>query len=132
MALASHLSELVQAFSELIAQHLKLAQAELRDDAKVVGAQVAKVAIFAPLILLGYALLNVALALWLRRHLPVEAAFGVVGGVNLLGGALGVWAGLRQLSKAEPLSLSRRQLDESAKVVRPAPPAPQLTEGRAP
>ncbi len=132
MALASHLTQMVQALSALIAQHLKLARAELRDDAKQLGTQVATVAAFVPLVLLGYALLNVALALWLRRYLAAEASFAAVGGANLVVGALGIFSALRKLSRARPLEVTRTQLEASVEVVLAAGGAPQLSERGAP
>ncbi len=129
MPLATHLSELVKATSELIAQHVKLARAELRDDAKELGAKAGQIAVFVPFALLGYALLNVALALWLRRWLSGEAAFALVGAVNLAAGGLGIFSAVKTLQKAEPMGRTRHQLEASVEVVLQAgAPAAELTE----
>ena len=89
MALANQLRELVDAFSELVAQHLRLARMELAADARFVGLRVGVIAALAPLILVGYGFLCVALALTLRRVMAADLAFLIVGVLNLLIGGVG-------------------------------------------
>lgn len=97
MALSTQLRDVVDGFSELTAQHIRLARVELADDAKYVGVRVGVIAALAPLILVGYGFLCVALALALRRVMAADLAFLLVGLVNLIGGVIGIVLAAKQL-----------------------------------
>ncbi|MFT3836176.1 MAG: phage holin family protein [Myxococcaceae bacterium] len=103
---------------ELVGAHVKLAKAELQQNAKDVGKELAKVIAFVPLILVGYLLLMVALSIVIGRALSFEAGFAIVGGVHVVGGALGVLWAVKAMGKTEPLEHTRSQLSESVEVVR--------------
>jgi uncharacterized membrane protein YqjE len=120
MALGTQLRELVDAFSELVAQHVRLARMELTQDARFVGVRVGLIAAFAPLILVGYGFLCVALALALRRWMEADLAFLIVGVLNLAigGGVIAVVA--RQLGSRKVLDATLRELDHSTALLLPA------------
>jgi uncharacterized membrane protein YqjE len=118
MALGSQLSELVGSLSELLGAHVKLAKAELQQNAKEVGVEAGKIAAFVPLILIGYTLLMVSLSIVIGRQLSIEAGFAIVGGVHVVGGGLGVWWAVKKMGKTHPLEHTRSQLSESVEVVR--------------
>ena len=63
MQLADHFRELVDAFSDLIVKHVKLVRVELREDARLIGIEVGKILAFVPLLMVGYLILSVAVAL---------------------------------------------------------------------
>ena len=60
--IGTHLSQLADGIGKLVAHHLQLARLELTDDAKAAGAIVAKMAVYVPFVVVGYALLCAALA----------------------------------------------------------------------
>lgn len=141
MALGTQLRELVDAFSELVAQHVRLARMELSADAKFVGIRVGLIAAFAPLILVGYGFLCVALALALRRWMEADLAFLAVGFLNLIIGGVGIAVVARQLGGRKVLNATVNELDTSTALLLPkeaeTPAAalapntrPALTNGR--
>jgi uncharacterized membrane protein YqjE len=82
--------QLVGDLANLFAQHVALAKVELRDSARTVGRGVAILAAVAPLVVVGYAFLNAALALALARWMPLAASVALMGLLNILAGAAGV------------------------------------------
>jgi len=90
---------------------------ELKDDARFIGVRVGVIAGLAPLILVGYGFLCVALALWLRRFFEPPAAFALVGAVNLVGGALGIVVAARQLGHRKVLAETQTQIELTQAVV---------------
>jgi uncharacterized membrane protein YqjE len=118
MAVISQLRELVEGVSELTAQHIRLARLELAEDARFVGLRVGVIAALAPLILVGYSFLCLALALVLRRVMPDEAAFAVVGLLNLLVGGVGIASVVKQLNGRKVMDATLRELETSSSVVR--------------
>jgi hypothetical protein len=118
MALATQLRDVVNGFSELTAQHIRLARVELADDAKYIGVRVGAIAALAPLILVGYGFLCLALALALRRAMAADLAFLLVGLVNLLGGVVGVVVAAKQLGARRVMEESISELETSSRLFR--------------
>ncbi|MDP2271160.1 MAG: phage holin family protein [Archangium sp.] len=121
MAQVNPLRELVDAFSELVAQHVRLARLEVKEDARFVGIRVGVIAVFTPLILVGYGFLCVALALSLRRFLGDGWAFLLVGLVNLLVSGIGIAIAANQLSKRKLMNATVLELETSSAMVLPPP-----------
>ena len=63
-----------------------LAKLELVEDARVLGADAGRMALFVPFVLVGYGLLMGALAACLAPKLGWAGSLALVGGVNLVGG----------------------------------------------
>ncbi len=120
MALGTQLRELVDAFSELVAQHVRLARMELTQDARFIGVRVGIIAALAPLILVGWGFLCVALALLLRRVMAVDLAFLLVGLFNLALGGVGIGVVAKQLSGRKVLDASLSELESTTALVLPA------------
>lgn len=117
MALSTQLRDVVDGFSELTAQHIRLARVELADDAKYVGVRVGVIAALAPLILVGYGFLCVALALALRRVMAADLAFLLVGLVNLIGGVIGIVLAAKQLGARRVMHESVAALEASSSLL---------------
>jgi hypothetical protein len=117
MAVVAQLKELVESLSALMAQHLRLARLELRADARFIGMRVGLLAALAPLILVGYGFLCVALALALRRVLPPDVAFLCVGLLNLLLGGAGIALVARQLQHHRVLDATVSELEATSGLV---------------
>ncbi|MFT3708383.1 MAG: phage holin family protein [Archangium sp.] len=119
MALGTQLRELVDAFSELVAQHVRLARMELTQDARFVGMRVGLIAAFAPLILVGYGFLCVALALTLRRWMAADLSFLIVGLLNLAIGGTVIGVVAKQLGARKVMSATMNELDSSTALLLP-------------
>lgn len=117
MALGSQLRDLVDGFSELTAQHIRLARVELAQDARFIGVRVGVIAGLAPLILVGYGFLCVALALALRRVMSADLAFLLVGLVNLVGGLAGILVAARQLNAKKVMDDTLTELEATSSIV---------------
>lgn len=117
MALGSQLRDLVDGFSELTAQHIRLARVELAQDARFIGVRVGVIAGLAPLILVGYGFLCVALALALRRVMSADLAFLLVGLVNLVGGVAGILVAARQLNAKKVMDDTLTELEATSAIV---------------
>src|SRR5258708_36330462 len=68
---------------------MTLPHLELSNDARELGRRVAWLALFAPMILVGYAFLCAAAAQFLARWMSLTAALVAVGGANAVVGAIG-------------------------------------------
>lgn len=122
MALSIQIRELVDAFSELVAQHVRLAKMELADDARFVGVRVGLIAALAPLILVGYGFLCGGLAIALSAVMPTALAFVVVGLLNLAAGGVGIAVAAKQLSQRELMPTTFTELESSRVIVTARPP----------
>jgi hypothetical protein len=118
MALVRQLADVVDSVSELFSRHVDLARAELADDARFVGVRVGVIAALAPLVLVGYGFLCVALALALRSSLGDVGAFAFVGLLNVIPGVVGIGFAGRQLGKKKVLATSLTELDATTGLVR--------------
>lgn len=113
------LGNLADGFSKLVTQHLALARMELIEDVKVLGKNAGMIAAFVPFVLLGYALLMVALSalLAVNAGLGWAAGFGIVGGVHLVGGAIGIALAASKLKHRQVLDGSMEEIHKSAAVL---------------
>lgn len=109
------LQRLLDGLQTLIREHMALARAELRDDARKLGRDLAVGAAGVPAVAAGYLLLMVAVSLLLTLWLPAWAAFGIVALVNLgVGGGL-TWVAVAKVSgrgAAMPRSSEELQRDK--------------------
>jgi hypothetical protein len=108
-----------------VAQHIALAKVELGASARRAGIGVAQIAACAPLVLVGYAFLNAALALALERWLPLAGAVALVGLLNVVLGALGVFAAARRFRRPM-LDDSVGELERTAQLLADARTRPAL------
>lgn len=115
---AELLAQLVGELGHLVAQHIALAKVELGASARRTGIGVAQVAACAPLVLVGYAFLNAALALALGRWLPLAAAVALVGLFNVAVGTLGVVLAARAFRRPM-LDDSVSEIERTAHVLAP-------------
>ena len=121
--------QLAGELGHLVSQHIALAKLELRETARRTGVGVAQIAAFAPLVLVGYAFLNAALALVLGRWLPLAGAVALVGLLNVAGGILGVVLGARAL-RHPALGDAAVELERTIDVLTPVHPVDR--NGHAP
>ncbi len=118
MALGSQLRELVDAFSDLVAQHVRLARLELAQDARFIGVRVGVIALLAPLFLVGWGFLCVALALAIHRSLSADVSFLIVGLLNLVLGGIGIGFAAKSLAGHKVMDASLSELESSTAIIR--------------
>ena len=99
-SIAATIGKITDGFSKLVTQHITLAKMELAQDARVVGAELGRMAVFVPFLVVGYALLCGALAVVLGIWMGLAGGLAVVGAANVLGGAVGIYASLQRLKAA--------------------------------
>jgi hypothetical protein len=118
MAISSQFKDLVDALGELTAQHIRLARAELAEDARFVGVRVGRIIAFLPFTLVGYGFLCVALALVLRRVMPADLAFALVGSLNVIVGLVGMVVSAKQLEGKRVLDETLIELEASSTILK--------------
>jgi uncharacterized membrane protein YqjE len=107
--LSSALSRLTESVARLIADHAALARAEMREDVRALGLE---------LLVVGYALLCVALALALSSLMGSGWSFALVGAVNLLVGGVAIAIAARRLRRTDVMDDSRTEVERSARLFR--------------
>jgi len=113
------LVQLAGELGNLLSRHIALAKVELGETARRTGLGVAQVAACAPLVLVGYAFLNAAVALWLGRWLPLPGAVALVGVLNVAGGLLGIVLAARSFRRP-PLDDSVLELERTVQALAPS------------
>jgi len=107
------MARLVDGLGELISQHVALARLELRDEAHGVARVFGMLALVVPLLLVGYAMMCFSVAFALSTRLGVPGAVALIGGANLLAGALGL-LGVRRTLQRPHLPQTSEAVRESA------------------
>ncbi len=108
---------LTDGLSKLVTQHLTLARVELLEDARVMGSDVARIAAFVPFVLVGYAFLCAALAVFLARWIDWAGALALVGALNLVGGSLGIMRAAGRLKSLRVMNDTAEELNRSVTVL---------------
>lgn len=115
------LGRLTDGFSKLVTQHLTLARVELMEDARVMGANVARIAAFVPFVLVGYIFLCAALSAFLARWIGWDASLALVGAVNLVGGGLGIVRAASRLKSHQVMNDTAEELNRSVTALAQTP-----------
>jgi uncharacterized membrane protein YqjE len=93
------LQRLIDGIQTLIREHLALARAELKDDARAMGKDLLVGAAGVPALAAGYLLLMMAIGYLLALWIPTWLAFGIVACANLgVGGAVS-FVGIRKVMR---------------------------------
>jgi uncharacterized membrane protein YqjE len=108
---------LVDGLGQLLAQHVALARLELGEEARGLSRALGTVALFIPLLVVGYAMLCFGLAFALARWLTVPGAVLLVGAANLLLGGVGLWT-VRKAFARPLLQDTTAAVRESAQVLK--------------
>lgn len=115
--IAQAMSRIADGLSRLVSDHLALARVELREDARTFAISAARIAVFVPLILVGYGFLCAALAVAVSRWIGLGWALFAVGFLNVAVGAIGVRVALRKVQGREVLGETREEVSRSAEVL---------------
>ncbi|MFL5351608.1 phage holin family protein [Archangium sp.] len=115
--LTALVGRLTDGFSRLVTQHLTLARVELMEDARVMGLDVALIAAFVPFVLVGYTFLCGALVVLVQPWTGWAGALALVGGVNLVGGGVGIARAVRRLKSHRVMDETTEELNRSVTVL---------------
>ena len=107
------IKETADGFGRLLADHIKLARLELVADVKSYGRQVTLIALIAPIVFIGYAVLCVGLAAALEPWLGRAGGLLVVGGAHMVIGAVAIMVAVRRLRRAQPMSETVEEMTRS-------------------
>jgi hypothetical protein len=128
--IADRLRATAEDLVELVTAQVKLVRLELLADARALGGHLTRLAIFVPLLVLGYGFLAGAAAWGLARLLGLAWALALVGVVHLAAGIWGVARASRALAAVRVLDRSREEVERTiervAPAARPTPEAPRL------
>jgi uncharacterized membrane protein YqjE len=111
--IAALVGRMADSFSRLVSQHITLARLELAEDAKAMGLEVARIVAFVPFVLVGYVFLCGALSVVLAAWIGYAGALAVVGGLNVVGGGLGIWRAVSHLQSRQMMDHSSQELSRS-------------------
>src|SRR5689334_17356598 len=93
------LQRLIDGVQTLIREHLALARAEIKDDARAMGKDLLVGAAGVPALAAGYLLLMMAIGYLLALWVPTWVAFAIVAGANLGAGGAVSFAGIRKIMR---------------------------------
>jgi uncharacterized membrane protein YqjE len=111
-------ARLVDGLAQLLAQHVALARLELGEESRSLGRALGTLALFVPLLVVGYAMLCFGLAFALAAWLSLPGAVLLVGAVNLVVGGVGLWTARK--------AFAHRVLQETTAAVRESARALQV------
>jgi putative superfamily III holin-X len=98
---SAHLSGLVQQLGRLVADHVALARVELSTEAAKIGTRAATLLVLGSFLLAGYFLMIAGIAIGLSAWLRPTVSLLIVGGLNLIAGACGVWIASARWRRAD-------------------------------
>jgi uncharacterized membrane protein YqjE len=111
-------ARLVDGLGQLIAQHVALARLELGEEARSVSRALGTLALFTPLLVVGYAMLCFGLAFALAPVLSLPGAVLLVGAANLVVGGVGL-VRVRAVLRRHHLEETAAAVRESAQLLAP-------------
>ncbi len=115
--IAATVGKITDGFSKLVTHHIALAKMELEEDARAVGGELGRMAVYVPFVMVGYAFLCVAVSMVLGRWITYAGGFAVVGAANLIGGALGLRAAVLRLKARNVMAGTLQEFNRSASVL---------------
>jgi hypothetical protein len=118
--IAERLRETAEDLVELVGAQLRLTRLELVGDARSLGGKLGKLAVFAPLLIIGYCLLAAAGATTLAARIGWPLALAALGTLHVFIGGWGVVRVSRSLRQVRVLDRSREELERSLQRVGPA------------
>lgn len=102
----SLVTRLADGLGQLVTDHITLAKLELSEDARAIGAEIARIVVFLPFVVVGYAFTCGAIAFAIAPWVGYAGAFAIVGMINVIGGGIGLYGAATRLK-------ARRMMDET-------------------
>ena len=118
-SIASLLTEALDGFSRLAAEHVRLARLEFKQDLKTQGRHIATMAMAASFALIGYLLICVGLGLVIAQWVGLATAFLLVCCAHLVIGAFTSFIALRRLQAMNWMHGTISELDRSVSSLAP-------------
>lgn len=109
-------TDTIEELADLLAAQIKLAHLELSVDLRLALKRLARLALFVPPLVIGYAFAMAALASFLATHCGRLAALGSVAALQIAVGGIGLWRTLAALRRT-PI-LERTSADVTSGVQR--------------
>ncbi len=119
----------VDDLTSLISAQGRLVRLEMLGALKQIARRAAGLVVFAPLLLIGWAFLMLALAFALRGALGLVGALLLVGAVQAIAGGLGASWVMKQLKDVQALERSRQEIKNTVKGVTNATTTTPAEEG---
>jgi uncharacterized membrane protein YqjE len=121
IGIAASLRNIAYSLGRLVSEHIALARIELTEEATACARSAGQTAAFFALVLVGYAFVCGGLVAFLApAWTSLPAALLIVGGANLIVGALGAYGGLRRIAKRRMMNETAKQLDQSISMLEAA------------
>jgi hypothetical protein len=111
--IADRLRATAEDLVELVTAQVKLGRLELLADARALGRRLTRLAIYLPLLVLGYGFLAAALAWALAKVIGLGWALLALGALHAAVGAWGVVRATSSLREVKVLDRSREELERS-------------------
>jgi hypothetical protein len=125
--IADRLRATAEDLVELVTAQVKLVRLELLGDARALGRRLTRLAIYIPVLVLGYAFVVAAAAWALAARLGLGWSLLLFGAVHLVVGIWGVSRAGRALGEVKVLDRSREEIERSIeRVAAPPPPSRSL------
>jgi hypothetical protein len=122
--IADRLRATAEDLVDLVTAQVKLVRVELLADVRAMGVHLARLAIFIPLLVLGYAFLAGAAAWALAARLGLPLALALIGGLHVCVGVWGVVRASRSIAAVRVLDRSREEAERTIEAVVPAVATP--------
>lgn len=131
--IAEKLRETAEDLVELVSKQVKLIRLELHGDARALGTRLARLAVFLPVVIIGYTFLAAAGTFALGQVIGLTASFAIVGGVHAVVGTWGLVRATRAVRSVRVLDRSRDELERSLEKVSETvkDPAPAAAAGNS-
>ncbi len=111
--IAALVGRMADGFSRLVSQHIQLARAELGEDIRGMGKDVARIAMVVPFLLVGYLFVCGAISALLASFIGWAGALGLVGGANLAAGGYLLYRALSGLRTRHVMNDTAQELTRS-------------------
>jgi hypothetical protein len=128
--IADRLRATAEDLMDLVAAQVKLLRLELLGDVRSLSTRLLRMAVFLPLLTIGYAFLAGAAAFALGAVIGLGWSFALFGVVHAIAGAVGMIAATRALRETRVLDRSRSELTRSLESVPAAITTPAPAERR--
>jgi hypothetical protein len=128
--IADRLRATAEDLVDLVGAQVKLLRLELLGDVRSLSTRLVRVAVFLPLLCIGYAFLAGAAAFALGAVIGFGWSFALLGAVHAIAGTVGLIGAARALRDTRVLDRSRNELTRSLETVPAAIAAPAPAERR--
>jgi hypothetical protein len=125
--IADRLRATAEDLVDLVTAQVKLVRVELLADVRAMGVHLARLAIYIPLLVLGYAFLASAAVWVLAAQIGMPLAMALMGALHVLVGIWGIVRASRSIAAVRVLDRSREEAERTLEAVVPAvSPTPRL------